>query len=169
GWNSNPIARRVVDLDSCYYVLTKRLRCETCGKGCNMYDQGILTQLPGNLGNEFPAFLTHRSGIDKKLMTLIRSGIAQGLTSHSWERVLRELHIRQLFGSLWTITNEYEQIRQMVFTPTKHLHHIERPLKGIIKSLHEHGHKPMSFMYTDNVQADKQFFERVVPSLAVDV
>ncbi|KAJ7145231.1 hypothetical protein C8R46DRAFT_1045557 [Mycena filopes] len=261
GWNSNPIARRVVDLDSCYYVLTKRLRCETCGKGCNMYDQAILTQLPGNLGNEFPAFLTHRSGIDKKLMTLIRSGIAQGLTSHSWERVLRELHIRQrdlaeqaylhalkscreanlpsdlipfsaftdksgyagfspsryfinsvyveymshikphqdqamaslpcnvghgdqsfkvikyiarlngvrVFGSLWTITNEYEQIRQMVFTPTKHLHHIERPLKGIVKSLHEHGHRPMSFMYTDNVQADKQFFERVVPTLAAEV
>lgn len=40
------------------------------------------------------AFLTHRSSIDKKVVTLIRTGIAQGLTPHAWERVFRELHVR---------------------------------------------------------------------------
>ncbi|KAJ7146921.1 hypothetical protein C8R44DRAFT_845839 [Mycena epipterygia] len=334
GWNSNPVARRVVSLDSCYYILTKRLRCGLCRKGCNMYDEKILAQLPVHLRNEFPAFLTHRSGIDKNLLTLIRSGIAQGLTPHSWERILQELHLRnrdlaeqtylhalkhcpesrlpesltpfssfsdksgyagfspsryfissvyveymsyikphqdqamaavpltighadqsfkvikyiarlngvRVFGSLWSITNEFEQIRQMIFTPTKHLHHGARstPLAGeprqkvisvreredsgrrdpvvwsnagrksraeqrggdgdgvelrdalhtrggiergeggqsaehssepagIVKSLHEHGHQPISFMYTDNVQADKQFFEQVVPTLRANV
>ncbi|KAJ7138769.1 hypothetical protein C8R43DRAFT_955243 [Mycena crocata] len=54
GWNSNPIAQRVITLDSCYYVMTKRVRCDLCGKGCNMYHDRILAQLPVHLRNEFP-------------------------------------------------------------------------------------------------------------------
>ncbi|KAJ7664030.1 hypothetical protein DFH06DRAFT_1394036 [Mycena polygramma] len=225
GWNNNPVARRVVDLDSCYYILTKRVKCRYgCGKSCNLYNAGILRQLPPLLRNQFPAFLTHRSGIDKRAVTLIRSTIAQGLTPNAWERVLRELHVRnrdlrendylnalkaresesllpstlklfsrfsdkagyagfspsrwyiskvyveymghikphqdqamsavtfeagrmdqsykvvkylarmdgvKTFGSLWTATNEFEQIRHMVFTPTGHMTHVERPLRGM--------------------------------------
>ncbi|KAJ7744870.1 hypothetical protein B0H16DRAFT_1693088 [Mycena metata] len=94
GWNHNPVARRVVDLDSCYYILSKRIKCDSCKKSCSLYEDKILAQLPQDLANEFPAFLTHRSGIDKTLVTLIRSGIAQGTTAHGWERILRELHVR---------------------------------------------------------------------------
>ncbi|KAJ7829618.1 hypothetical protein B0H13DRAFT_2679789 [Mycena leptocephala] len=262
GWNSNPVARRVVDLDSCYYILTRRVKCrKNCQKSCNLYNAKVLEQFPPLLRNQFPAFLTHRSGIDKRLMTLIRSTIAQGLTPNTWERVLRELHIRnhdlshrdylnalkahapqtlpsqltpfssfsdkegyagfspsrwyiskvyveymsyikphhdqamsavpltigkmdqsykvikylarmegnRVFGSLWTITNEFEQIRQMILTPTRHLTHVERPLRDIMKSLHKHGHQPISLLWTDNVRADHQFVERVVPTLRVNV
>ncbi|KAJ7676813.1 hypothetical protein DFH06DRAFT_942686, partial [Mycena polygramma] len=263
GWNNNPVARRVVDLDSCYYILTKRVKCRYgCGKSCNLYNADILKQLPPLLRNQFPAFLTHRSGIDKRAVTLIRSTIAQGLTPNAWERVLRELHVRsrdlrendylnalkaresecllpstlkpfsrfsdkagyagftpsrwyiskvyveymshikphqdqamsavtfeagrmdqsykvvkylarmdgvKSFGSLWTATNEFEQIRHMVFTPTGHMTHVERPLRGMVKSLHEHGHAPISLLWTDNVRADHQFVERIVPTLRVNV
>ena len=241
-----------------------------------MYHDKILQQLPPHLRDQFPgshftlnpvsflishiAFLTHRSGIDKRLMTLIRSTIAHGLTSNSWEAILRELHVRRrdlverdylhalqssalhtlpdklvpfssfsdkagyagfspsrwyinqvyveymghikphqdqamaalpvgaahmdqsyktikyiarlngvkVFGSLWTLTNEFEQVRQMILTPTSHLHHIERPLRGIVKSLHDHGHAPISLLWTDNVKADHKFIERVVPTLRAD-
>lgn len=194
-------------------------------------------------------------------MTLVRSSIAHGLTSNSWESVLRELNIRKrdlaerdylhalktcaentlpeklepfslfsdktgyagfspsrwyinqvyveymghikpyqdqamaavpvtaahmdqsykaikyvarlngvkVFGSLWTMTNEFEQIRQMILTLTSHLHHIERPLRGIVKSLHEHGHAPISLLWTDNVKADHQFVESIVPTLRTGV
>lgn len=207
----------------------------------------------------YKAFLTHRSGIDKNLVTLIRSSIAQGLTPHAWERILRELQVRRrdlaeqsylhaliscppsqlpspltpfssfdsregfagfspsrwyinaiyidymgyvkphqdqamsalsatlvrwdqsyklvkyvarlngvrIFGSLWTMTNEYEQIRQMIFTATQHLHHIERPLQDVVRSLHEHGHKPISLLWTDNVKADHLFAEKNIPTLRV--
>ncbi|KAJ7681913.1 hypothetical protein DFH06DRAFT_953146, partial [Mycena polygramma] len=172
GWNSNPVARRVVDLDSCYYILARRLKCrQACNRSCNPYDTKILDQLPAHLRNEFPAFLTHRSGIDKKLLTLVRSGIAHGLTSHAWEQILRELHVRDrdLAEHLWTCTNEYEQIRHMIFTPTDHLHYIERPLQDMVRSLHEHGHEPISYLWTDNVAADRQFAERVIPTLRVGV
>ncbi|KAJ7725545.1 hypothetical protein B0H16DRAFT_1781847 [Mycena metata] len=267
GWNANPVARRIVDLDSTYYILSKRIKCRHgCKKSCSMYHDEVLAQFPEHLRNEFPetkapaAFLTHRSGIDKKVMTLIRSGISQGLTSHGWERILRELHVRnrdlaeqsylhalkaatsdlpeplqvfssfsdkkgfagfspsrwylnqlyveymnhikphqdqamaaipvtaakwdrsykvikyharldgvRVFGSLWTMTNEAEQIRQMILTLTDHLHHIEHPLQDIIRSLHEHGHQPISLLWTDNVAADRQFAERVIPTLRADI
>ena len=38
------------------------------------------------------AFLTHRSGIDKQLLNLIRAGIANRLNAYVWERILQELH-----------------------------------------------------------------------------
>jgi hypothetical protein len=55
GWNSNPVARRVVDLDSSYYILSKRLKCRKfCKRSCSMYDDKILQQLPPHLRNQFP-------------------------------------------------------------------------------------------------------------------
>ncbi|KAJ7247258.1 hypothetical protein C8J57DRAFT_1523038 [Mycena rebaudengoi] len=262
GWNSNPVARQVTDLVSCYHVLTQRVACRHgCHKSCSLYDEKILEQLPSHLRSEFPAFLTHRSGIDKTLMTLVRSTIAAGLTPNAWERVLRELHVRnrdlaelsylhalkacapaslpsplipfsmfsdrdgyagfspsrwyintvfveymghikphqdqsmaalpattiswdqsfkavkyiarldgvKAFDNLWSMNNHLQQTRQMLLAPTKHLHHIEAPVRGVIKSLHEHGHAPISLLWTDNVKADIKFAERVIPTLRGDV
>ncbi|KAJ7452542.1 hypothetical protein FB451DRAFT_1374025 [Mycena latifolia] len=99
GWNDNPIARRVVGLDRVYYVMTKRVQCARAGNGCgkswNLYDPNIMEQLDPGLAASFPAFLTHRSGIDKSVMTLIRAGMANSMNSNSWAKVLRELHIRE--------------------------------------------------------------------------
>ena len=61
----------------------------------NLYDPVIMDQLPPGLAAAFPAFLTHRSGIDKTLMTLIRAGIAHQMSSSAWSSVLRELHVHE--------------------------------------------------------------------------
>jgi len=75
GWNDKPFARCVVMLDSVYYIITKRIQCNAstggCGKSWNLYDPVILEQMEHGLASAFPAFLTHCSGIDKTLMTLI--------------------------------------------------------------------------------------------------
>jgi hypothetical protein len=42
----------------------------------NLYDPVIMDHLPPGLAAAFPAFLTHQSGIDKTLITLICVGIA---------------------------------------------------------------------------------------------
>lgn len=95
--------------------MTQRVKCSSsnghqgCGKSWNLYDPFILAQLPKELAAEFPgviwlhlslsrenymanqfypAFLTHRSGIDKDLMTLICSGMANGLCANSWAKIL---------------------------------------------------------------------------------
>ena len=54
-----------------------------------------MDQLEPGLASEFPAFLTHRSGIDKTLMSLIRAGIAHRVSSSAWSKILRELHVRE--------------------------------------------------------------------------
>lgn len=58
GWNTKPVARRVVDLTSCYYVMTKRVYCREpsgqCAKTFNLYDSQIMSQFPKHLAAEFP-------------------------------------------------------------------------------------------------------------------
>ncbi|KAJ7050856.1 hypothetical protein C8F01DRAFT_1343421 [Mycena amicta] len=73
------------------------------------------------------------------------------------------------FGSLWTLQNEVEQICKMILTRTKHLHHVEGPLRDIAKSLYQHGHLPTSLLWTDNVKADRKFVEQVIPTLRPDM
>ncbi|KAJ7273949.1 hypothetical protein C8J57DRAFT_1467039 [Mycena rebaudengoi] len=176
-----------------------------------MYHDKLLAQLPVHLQNEFPAFLTHRSGIDKNLVTLLRSGIAQGLTSHAWSRILRELHVRNrdlaelsylhalktypcdelpqplpVFSSFsdkngfagfspsrWYLNQIYvdymgyvkpHQDQAMAALPATLIRWdrsykiiitiSNAPLQGTARSLHEHGHPPMSLLWTDNVAAD---------------
>ena len=89
GWNDNPVAHRIIDLKDSYYILTQRFHCHKadttgptgCGSTMNLYDPATLDQLDPSLVNEFPAFLTHRSGIDKTLMTLIQAGIAHQVST----------------------------------------------------------------------------------------
>jgi hypothetical protein len=92
GWNDNPIARRVVNINGLYYVMTQRVQCATrsggCGKSWNLYDPVIMEQLDPGLAAAFPAFLTHRSEIDKTVMTLIRAGTAHRLSSSAWSDIL---------------------------------------------------------------------------------
>jgi len=84
GWNDNPIAHRVFGLDQNYFIITKQIQCQKfpnsetsgCGKSMNYYDPSVLDQLDPTLVAEFPAFLTHRSGINKTLMTLIHARVA---------------------------------------------------------------------------------------------
>ena len=101
GWNTDPVARRVVGLDHVYYIMTQRIQCKAtgssdgCGKSVNLYDPLVLDQLEPGLAASFPAFLTHRSGIDKTLLTMIRAGIAHRLSASSWSKIMCELHVRE--------------------------------------------------------------------------
>jgi len=47
------------------------------------------------LAAAFPAFLTHWSGIDKTLMTLIQAGMAHRLSASAWADILRELNVHR--------------------------------------------------------------------------
>ena len=102
-WNDDPVGRRVVGLNGNYYIITKRIQCRKsrnsstsgCGNSFNFYDPIILDQLDPGLVTEFPAFLTHRSGIDKTLMALIRAGISHRLSASAWSKILQELHVRE--------------------------------------------------------------------------
>lgn len=70
GWQDTPVARRVVSLDSTYYILAQRWRCrgprvDGMNGGCKvnftLYDERILRQFPKGLQLTFPGMSTSLS------------------------------------------------------------------------------------------------------------
>ncbi|KAE9388021.1 hypothetical protein BT96DRAFT_776850, partial [Gymnopus androsaceus JB14] len=169
GWNDSPIARRVIGLSENYYILTKRIHCKECKTNMNYYDPRVMKQLSPELADEFPAFLTQRSGIDKELMELIRDGMALGVNSNMWTTMIRTAHMQPVFQGLFTVVNEFEQIRYQAFVPTKAQSHIREGLEGIVKSLRDHGLAEPVIGYTDVPAADMSMFTECFPSLKKDV
>lgn len=266
GWNSSPVARRVIGLSENYYILTKRIQCKECRTSMNYYDPRVMKQLSPELADEFPAFLTQRSGIDKELMELIRDGMSLGVNSNMWATMIRTAHVRKhalselkychaaatataeahakqidppkfdpfsafsdkkgynghypsrwyinsvyvdyiqrirpmldqymsaltgyilkwdhsfkvpkflmkingepVFQGLFTVVNEFEQIRYQAFVPTKAQSHIREGLEGIVKSLRDHGLPEPVIGYTDVPASDMSMFTECFPSLKENV
>ncbi|KAF5344903.1 hypothetical protein D9758_011549 [Tetrapyrgos nigripes] len=271
GWPDTPIARKVIGLECNYYIMTKRFHCAKdasggCGRSWMLYHPDILKQLEPALADRFPAFLTHRSAIDKTLLALIRAGIVHHISSSAWEEILQELHVREhdirelwylqsiqhermldakwqrpvkqyrpfsafntksqyagyspskkfitnvyldfmenirvcldqcvsalpglilqwdhsfkvplymmhlngikIFVALFTVLNEFGQVRYQAFVPTKSLVHIRAGMEAITKSLQDHGHPQPILGFTDNVGADIRTFMECTPSLGKSV
>ncbi|KAG2215881.1 hypothetical protein INT45_006788 [Circinella minor] len=94
GFNTNPRACRVVDIDSCFYIMSSRYRCtnQSCKTSLNAHDNRILEQLPLHLQAEFPVYLTHRSAVSKHLGDLLRTVMQNGMGIHWLQQALREVH-----------------------------------------------------------------------------
>ncbi|KAI7872237.1 uncharacterized protein EV154DRAFT_580069 [Mucor mucedo] len=73
------------------------------------------------------------------------------------------------FTGLYTVTNEYDEIRIMVLTPTKALDFLKGPFEKMLGSLRENNHQEPTVYFTDNVDADRSFLESVLPSLKENV
>lgn len=93
--------RRCVDLDSTFWIIGYRYRCHSCvhpksGKKTvtfRSWDPRILAVLPPALAAEFPARLTHRSGISNTLFLWIRSCFQNGLGSKQVSDAIRVQHL----------------------------------------------------------------------------
>uniref|UniRef100_A0A8H7XMQ7 DUF6729 domain-containing protein n=1 Tax=Psilocybe cubensis TaxID=181762 RepID=A0A8H7XMQ7_PSICU len=93
--------RRVVDIDSEFYIIGFRYRCGVCihpvsGKHTvtfNSWDSRILSMLPQDLAAEFPAILSHRSAISKPLFEIVRSGFQNGMAAKQISDTIRIHHL----------------------------------------------------------------------------
>jgi hypothetical protein len=56
------------------------------------YDPEVLTNLPDGCGENFPAFLTHQSGVDKNVLRLERPLFDKGVRPEALSEILLELH-----------------------------------------------------------------------------
>ncbi|KAJ7461210.1 hypothetical protein FB451DRAFT_1498462 [Mycena latifolia] len=154
-------------------------RCPTCGSGTlgksvfsSFSDKnGFAGFSPSRwyLNQIYMDYMGHVKPHQDQAMAAVSATLVRWDRSYKAIKYIARLDGVRVFGSLWTMTNEHEQVRQMLFTPTDHLYHIEQPLRDVVRSLHEHGHEPISFLWTDNVAADRQFAERVIPTLRVGV
>jgi hypothetical protein len=68
---TSTVARRVVDLDRCYFVYTTRWRCKDCKTSFTASSHEVISLMPPEIQSLFPAFLTHRSGLDFELASIL--------------------------------------------------------------------------------------------------
>ena len=70
-----------------------------------------------------------------------------------------------MFTALYTILNEYEEVRLQFLVPTKSLFHLKYAFNAVRRSLDFYGHGQPEIFFTDNVRGDKNILEDVFPSL----
>ncbi|CEP11895.1 hypothetical protein [Parasitella parasitica] len=95
GFNKNPHARKIVDLSSCFYLMSTRYICtETgCATSLNAHDNRIIQQLPLELQMEFPAVLSSKGGVSKVVADLLRPCMQNSMGPQRFQKVLREMHV----------------------------------------------------------------------------
>jgi hypothetical protein len=71
--------RWIYGLFSPYLLLTRRFECKDCNQTFNPHDLKVLESLPSHLRSLFPAYLTHRSGLDNNLLTFMRGCFNKGM------------------------------------------------------------------------------------------
>lgn len=93
--------RRCVDIDQTFWIIGYRYRCRNCihpkSKKSTVtfrsWDRRILAVLPPALAAEFPAQLSHRSGISTSLFSWMRSSFNYGMGSKQFADALRMQHV----------------------------------------------------------------------------
>ncbi|KAI7847593.1 hypothetical protein BDC45DRAFT_525565 [Circinella umbellata] len=90
GWATAPCARRILDLHSDFYLMSYRYKCTHCKRTFFGHDQAIRDALPTALAEEFPAVLSHRSGISRSTLELMQSCSTSAIGPFT--RILKEHH-----------------------------------------------------------------------------
>lgn len=253
---------------SSFYLMTMRYNCKgPITHTFNGYDDGLLKQLNPNLKAQFPAVLTHRSGLSNNLVKLMRPAFQHGIGSHRFAKMLRIIHIERYdelqlqyylalddychsivsffqssekkcsefpayndkktyngfspsanyisyvyssiiakirpfmdqlismldgiilkgdhsfkiidhmakvngvstFSCLYTMLNEYEEIRLMVLSHSKKMENLSPQFNEMMNTYQRLGMNAPELFYTDNVIGDQAFLKEVIPSLCKDV
>ncbi|CEP08555.1 hypothetical protein, partial, partial [Parasitella parasitica] len=109
-----------------------------------------------------------KSKIDAEMMKL-GGVVLKGDHTFKIIKKIAKLKGVSIFTALYTLCNEFEEIRMMVLAPTKSLLHLEERFLEMMKTyLKNEEEKPRVF-YTDNVIADQPSLERWIPSLKENV
>jgi hypothetical protein len=98
GWNSKG-ARRVVGFFENYYVICKQYKCKAsaCHHNFNGYDQAAMALLPKFISEKFPCQLTHRGGIDNRLLYFLEKSGCSPTSFGSIEELMKEMHHRSFY------------------------------------------------------------------------
>ena len=92
GWSRNPIARRVVDRNSCYYIESYKYFCDSCKTSIYATQPTFLAQLDEFIQESFPAVYTHRGSIDKSLLQQMVSLFDKSLGPEAFANMTKEAH-----------------------------------------------------------------------------
>jgi len=109
-----------------------------------------------------------RPCMDKEMMVL-DGKVLKG--DHSFKLVKRLARIKgkSVFSALYTMCNEYEEVRMQLFVPSKSHSNLLMPFQELRKAYQLYGHIQPEFFFTDNVNSDKGFLQKLLPSLCQGV
>lgn len=95
--------------------------------------------------------------IDKEMMVL-GGKILKG--DHSFKLVKRLARVKgtPVFSALYTMCNEYEEVRTQLFVPSKSTGDLLMPFQELRKAYELYGHTAPEFFFTDNVKGNNHFF-----------
>ncbi|KAJ3819593.1 hypothetical protein F5880DRAFT_1616319 [Lentinula raphanica] len=124
--------RRFVDFERTVWVIGYRYKCPTCvnknsGKRTvtfRSWNKCILDMLPKWLVNEFPAHLSHRSGLSRGVFTFMRTCFQHGFGAKQFANALRvqqlqrydELHLQYLYY-MWQSRNLHHSLGHSQIEP----------------------------------------------------
>ncbi|KAF9000804.1 hypothetical protein BDZ89DRAFT_1170255 [Hymenopellis radicata] len=86
--------RRVVDFEDTFWLFGPRYRCIECSRTHQSWDPEIMKMLPPQLASEFPARLSHRSGVSNTVFAIMRCCFQNGLGPKQFSDILHILHRR---------------------------------------------------------------------------
>jgi hypothetical protein len=95
------IPRRCVDLDGQFWIIGFRYHCPNCKPNLSpgltatfqSWDNRILAVLPRELSAEFPARLSHRSGMSASVFKFMRSCFQNGMGAKQFSDALQVQHL----------------------------------------------------------------------------
>src|ERR1700722_1446757 len=105
-----------------------------------------------------------RTMVDKQMM-LLDGKVLKGDHSFKIVKHIAKVGKEPTFSAMYTVCNEYEEIRMQVLTPTKSLSHLHEPFENLVRSYETYGNALPDIFFTDNVRGDKNFLESMLPSL----
>lgn len=113
GFRHDHFARRVVTMNSNYFIMSRRYVCKTCTQTVSNsrlankdkeelpaatfmgYNSASRTLLPHGLGMFFPAFFTYRGAVDNSVIDLMRPLFDKGVRPESFSSTMLELHSKK--------------------------------------------------------------------------
>ncbi|KIK54977.1 hypothetical protein GYMLUDRAFT_1021476 [Collybiopsis luxurians FD-317 M1] len=74
-----------------------------------------------------------------------------------------------LHTALYSVVNEWEQVRAQSFCLTKSLSFVQGMYERLREGLRAHGHPPTRVIYCDQPQVEQDFHEKIMPSITENV
>jgi hypothetical protein len=89
--------RRVVDINSCIFIIGRRYRCghRDCGHTYQSWSRAILDIIPKSLSSHFPHHLTFCNGLTDQLVAVLQSSFQRGLGPAPFAEMIQTFHIRR--------------------------------------------------------------------------
>ena len=102
--------------------------------------------------------------LDKQMMVLDAKYL-KGDHSFRIIKLIGKVDGASIFTALYTIVNEYEEVRLQYLVPTKSLAHLKYAFNAVRRPLEFYGHGQPEIFFTDNIRGDKNILENRWPLL----